>query len=66
MIVKYMRCREVTEVLGISKTTIYELLKRGEFPQPVKIGTKAVRWPADAIERWQRDKSQHAAVAAKN
>lgn len=49
---KHLRRPAVEEVTGLSRTTIYEMMKRGEFPRPIKITSKAVAWPESAITKW--------------
>jgi prophage regulatory protein len=49
MIRKLMKIRDVAEATGRSRSTIYELMKEGNFPQPVKVGAKSVRWVEDEI-----------------
>lgn len=47
-----IRLPDVCELLGISRSTIYHLLANGDFPEPVRVGEKAVRWQIDAIDAW--------------
>lgn len=49
---KHLRRPAVEEITGLSRTTIYEMMKRGQFPRPVKITGKAVAWPESAIDAW--------------
>lgn len=37
---------------GLSKSEIYRRIKLGTFPAPLKLGARAVAWPAAAIETW--------------
>jgi prophage regulatory protein len=37
------------EVTGESRATIYKRIAEGQFPKPVKLGTKSVGWPEDEI-----------------
>ena len=37
---------------GLSKSEIYRRIKLGTFPEPLKLGARAVAWPAVAIEAW--------------
>lgn len=46
------RVNQLTAEIGISRAHLYQLVKRGEFPQPIKIGDRAIAWPAQAIEAW--------------
>jgi len=45
-----LRPVEAAEVIGISRTKIYELLARGELPS-VRIGA-SVRVPVEALRAW--------------
>jgi prophage regulatory protein len=48
-----IRLTDVCELLGVSRSTIYLLLTKGDFPEPVRVGQKAVRWQVDAIDAWR-------------
>ena len=41
--------QEVSKVTKMCGSNIYRLMKLGEFPKPVKIGTGAVRWVKSEI-----------------
>ena len=47
---RLMRRREVETGVSLSTTTIYRLMKRGQFPRPIRVGPKAVRWSESAID----------------
>ena len=49
---KFLRRREVEEITGLSRSTIYRMVKTGQFPQPVRIRPKAVRWRLSDILAW--------------
>ena len=44
--------QQVSERCGISRTTIYRLMRAGEFPEPIRIGPRAVRWREDDLVKW--------------
>ncbi len=44
--------QEVERMVGLSRSTIYDAMRRGEFPLPLKVGPKAVRWRSSEIEAW--------------
>ena len=46
---------EAAELLGVSRSTIYQLLGSGEVPS-VRVG-KLLRVPAAALEQWVRERS---------
>ena len=49
---RLLRRRQVEEITGLSRSSIYRLMQDGEFPRPVKVGSAAVRWRVSAITVW--------------
>jgi prophage regulatory protein len=49
---KLLRRPEVEARTGLSRSTIYAWQARGEFPQPVKLGTRLVAWRESDIDAW--------------
>ena len=43
---------EVEKRVGLTRSSIYDAMRRGSFPLPLKVGPKAVRWRATDIEAW--------------
>ena len=52
MIEKHYRRTELEKLTGLSRSTIYALMDKGEFPRPVRMTTKAVAWPESKITEW--------------
>ncbi len=48
-----LRRKEVERIAGISRASIYRLIKAGKFPAPVALGTGSVRWKQSDIIAWQ-------------
>lgn len=46
--------KKVEKLSGLSRATIYRLIKAGKFPRPLSIGTGAVRWRQSDIVAWQQ------------
>lgn len=46
--------RVVEQQTGISRATLYRMVKAGKFPHPVSIGTGSVRWKQSDVAAWQR------------
>ncbi|WP_344762130.1 helix-turn-helix transcriptional regulator [Actimicrobium antarcticum] len=44
-----LRIKTVAEVTGLSKPSIYRLMKLGVFPRPRRVGISAVAWSSAAI-----------------
>lgn len=51
-----MRMPEVQAAVGLGKSTIYSMVKAGEFPAPVKLGARAVAWPSHLVNQWLADR----------
>ncbi|WP_103763177.1 helix-turn-helix transcriptional regulator [Roseovarius confluentis] len=49
---KILRCREVQQAIGLSRSTIYRMIERGDFPRPQKLGLRAIGWRQSAIDGW--------------
>lgn len=52
MIEKLIRRKEVESITGLSRSSIYAMIARGDFPKPIKIGVQAVAWQESAIQDW--------------
>ena len=48
---------EVCRMVGISRTTLWRLVRDGTFPNPLKISSMTRRWPASEVEAWMRSLS---------
>ncbi|AXO17980.1 helix-turn-helix transcriptional regulator [Providencia vermicola] len=55
---RILRITELTKVLGISRSSIYEKLNPRSkyyddtFPKPLKLGASSVGWLYSEIEKW--------------
>ena len=52
LVEKHLRRPAVEEITGLSRSTIYEKMDRGEFPRPIRVGRRAVAWPESAVLAW--------------
>jgi prophage regulatory protein len=48
-----LRIKDVSAMLGMSRSTIYRAISEGIFPKPVNVGERSVRWRLDAVEAWR-------------
>lgn len=62
---KIIRLPEVIEITGLSRSTIYLRMSKGEFPQSISLGERAVGWLATHVEQWV-DECVAASKAADN
>ena len=49
---KILRRLDVQRITGLSKATLWRLVKAGDFPRPIRLGARAVGWKADEISAW--------------
>ncbi|WP_377702129.1 helix-turn-helix transcriptional regulator [Pseudoduganella sp. UC29_71] len=49
---RLLRLPSVLAQVGLKKTTVYDGIKRGTFPAPLKLGARAVAWSAADIDAW--------------
>ena len=49
---RLIRRPDVEALTGLSRSTIYAYMQRGEFPRPRRIGRQAVGWIESEIEAW--------------
>jgi len=47
---------EVEAKTGLSRSTIYEKMKNGTFPKPVKLGPRAVGWLETEVDAWIKER----------
>ena len=47
--------KEVEGRIRLGRSALYRMLRAGQFPRPVRIGPRAVRWKASEVESWLRD-----------
>ncbi len=49
---RLLRLAEVRTRTALGRSTIYRKMRDGSFPEPLKIGDRAVRWRESEIEAW--------------
>lgn len=52
--------REVSALTGLSRSALFENVKRGTFPAPIRIGAKAQRFLRSDIEEYVADRKREA------
>ncbi len=46
----YLRMQEITDRLGLARSTVYKLIQVGEFPPPTKLTRRTSAWREADIE----------------
>lgn len=47
-----LRRPQVERITGLSRSTIYDWIKKGDFPAPVKLGARLVAWRESDVTAW--------------
>ena len=53
---RLLRLPAVEQATGLRKTTVYALMRRGEFPPCVHVTTRCVAWPESKVLQWVQDR----------
>lgn len=53
---KFIKLTNVISMTGLSKSSIYAMMQKGEFPKSVSIGSRAVAWVEADILIWMDEK----------
>jgi prophage regulatory protein len=51
---RFISMRQLKDLIGLSKTTIYKRISSGTFPRSVPLGPKRVVFVETEIEAWMR------------
>ena len=49
---RLIRIKDVMDRTGLARSTVYKYINLGQFPQPIKLGTRAVAWVERQVEAW--------------
>jgi prophage regulatory protein len=49
---KLLKLKTVIEVTGVSRSHIYALAQKGQFPKPVKLTERSSAWVESEIQDW--------------
>ncbi|HGE8279279.1 helix-turn-helix transcriptional regulator [Serratia sp. CY81684] len=53
---RFIRLPEVLYTTGLSRSTVYEMMSRRQFPAQVSLGGKNVAWLASEVELWMDER----------
>lgn len=49
---QFLRLPQVMEISGLAKSTIWAYVKKGKFPQPIKLSARVTVWRLSDIRKW--------------
>lgn len=61
---RFMRERDVLDVTSLSRTTLWRVMKSGQFPRPVRISPGRVGWRESEVIAWQENPAEWCPVKA--
>ena len=53
---QFLRLPQVTERVGLGKSSIWAMVDAREFPEPRQIGKRAVAWLGSEVDEWMRSR----------
>jgi prophage regulatory protein len=53
---RLIRLKEVMNITGLGRSSIYKFMTEGNFPQSIALGERAVAWESSEIEEWVLNK----------
>ena len=57
---RLIRLPQVERLTSLKRAHIYALARRGEFPRPLKVGTRASAWRESLVLAWIQDRIRDA------
>ncbi len=51
---RYLRLSEVTNITGLSRSSIYNMMTENRFPLALRLGVRSVRWREADVVTWLR------------
>ncbi len=56
--------QQVEARTGLARSSIYRLMRLGRFPEPLRIGERAVRWSEAELSTWLASRPKATGQAA--
>jgi prophage regulatory protein len=50
---RFMRFPAVQAATGLSRTSIWQMIRDGKFPAPVSLNSRNIAWRESEVKRWQ-------------
>ena len=59
---QFIRPRDVVEMIGVSRTTLWRMVQAGTFPAPVRITERNRGFLLEAVEAWMKARTDQTAL----
>lgn len=54
---RVMKLNEVINTTGLSRSSIYAYMSKGNFPKPIQLGPRAVAWIEEEVQGWLMERA---------
>lgn len=51
-----LRRKQVEALTGLSRSSIYDAIQRGDFPKPIRLLGRTVAWRQSSVDQWIADR----------
>ena len=62
--VSFLRLPELKSVTGLSKSSLYALIRAKSFPSPVQLGPRTVAWVRSEVRQWAAERISNSRSAS--
>lgn len=52
---RILRIKTVLQLTGLSRSTLYRKIQRGEFPKQIKLSERCAGWRQSSVNAWMRN-----------
>lgn len=52
VVMKLIKLKDVMDITGLGRSTIYKYITEATFPKPVSLGKKSVAWVESEVQEW--------------
>lgn len=53
---------DIERQFGVGRIKVWRLVQSGEFPKPMKLGGRTLRWDTQDVLAWYREQKENAAA----
>jgi len=55
---KFLKLHDIKQLTKVSGSKVYQLVESNQFPKPIKIGKRSVRWIREEVNEWVKGKTE--------
>lgn len=59
---RFIRIRQVLEMIGVSRTTLWRMVQAETFPRPVRITERSRGYALETVEAWMTERTEGVAI----